>query len=105
MENIYIESGKVLELIQLFEKEFKELTIKYNIKESDDKRSLSNMASFLLRNNINEEEYSCIKKVIEIRNIVIHRLFIDNEYNKIDKLKEMKKSIENALNIFKMKYL
>ena len=63
MENIYIESGKVLELIQLFEKEFKELTIKYNIKESDDKRSLSNMASFLFRNNIiNEEEYSCISK-------------------------------------------
>ena len=43
--------------------------------------------------------------MIEIRNIVIHRLFIDDEYNKIDKLKEMKKSIENALNIFKMKYL
>ena len=80
--------------------------IKEYIKESDDKRSLSNMASFLFRNNIiNEEEYSCIKKVIEIRNIVIHRLFIDDEYNKIDKLKEMKKSIENALNIFKMKYL
>ena len=104
MENIYIESGKVLELIQLFEKEFKELTIKYNIKESDDKRSLSNMASFLFRNNIiNEEEYSCIKKVIEIRNIIIHRLFIDDEYNKINKLKEMKESINITLDIFKLK--
>ena len=104
MDSIYIESGKVLELIQLFEKEFKEVTLKYNIKESDDKRSLSNMASFLLRENvINEEEYSCIKKVIEIRNIVIHRLFIDDEYNKINKLKEMKESINITLDIFKLK--
>ena len=104
MDSIYIESGKVLELIQLFEKEFKELTLRYNIKECDDKRSLSNMASFLFRNNIiNEEEYSCIKKVIEIRNIIIHRLFIDDEYNKINKLKEMKESINITLDIFKLK--
>ena len=104
MDSIYIESGKVLELIQLFEKEFKEVTLKYNIKESDDKRSLSNMSSFLFRNNIiNEEEYSCIKKVIEIRNIIIHRLFIDDEYNKINKLKEMKESINITLDIFKLK--
>lgn len=104
MDSIYIESGKVLELIQLFEKEFKELTLRYNIKESDDKRSLSNTASFLLRENvINEEEYSCIKKVIEIRNIIIHRLFIDDEYNKINKLKEMKESINITLDIFKLK--
>lgn len=104
MNYIYIEVGKVLELIQLFEKEFKDVTIKYNIEESNDKRSLSNMSSFLLRNNIiNEYEYSCIKKVIEIRNIVIHRLFIDGEYNKLDKLKEMKENIEITLDIFKAK--
>ena len=104
MDSIYIESGKVLELIQLFEKEFKEVTLKYNIKESDDKRSLSNMSSFLLRENvINEEEYPCIKKVIEIRNIIIHRLFIDEEYNKLDKLKEMKESINITLDIFRSK--
>ena len=104
MDSIYIESGKVLELIQLFEKEFKEVTLKYNIKESDDKRSLSNMSSFLLRENvINEEEYPCIKKVIEIRNIIIHRLFIDDEYNKLDKLKEMKESINITLDIFRSK--
>lgn len=102
-DNVYLEVGKVLELIQLFEKEFKIITEKYNIKESDDKRSLSNMASFLLRNKIiNDYEYSCIKRVIEIRNIVIHRLFIEDN-NRLDKLKEMKESIEITLNIFRTK--
>ena len=104
MNDIYLESGKVLELIQLFEKEFKIIVEKYNIKESDDKRSLSNMASFLLRNKaVNDEEYLCIKKVIEVRNYVIHRLFIEDNFNKLEKIKMMKDTINVALDIFKMK--
>ena len=104
MNDVYLESGKVLELIQLFEKEFKIIVEKYNIKESDDKRSLSNMASFLLRNKVvNEEEYLSIKKVIEVRNYVIHRLFIDDNYNKLEKIKVMQDTINVALEIFKMK--
>ena len=104
MNDIYLESGKVLELIQIFEKEFKVVTEKYNIKESDDKRSLSNMASFLLRNKVvNEYEYTCIKKVIEVRNYVIHRLFIDDSEDKINKIRVMKDTINVVLDIFKMK--
>ena len=104
MNDVYLESGKVLELIQLFEKEFKIIVEKYNIKESDDKRSLSNMASFLLRNKVvNEEEYLSIKKVIEVRNYVIHRLFIEDNFNKLEKIKMMKDTINVALDIFKMK--
>ena len=58
--------------------DIKNITIKCNIQESDDKRSLSNMCSFLLRNNyINNDEYLILKEVIKLRNILIHRLFID----------------------------
>ena len=104
MNDVYLESGKVLELIQLFEKEFKIIVEKYNIKESDDKRSLSNMASFLLRNKVvNEDEYLSIKKVIEVRNYVIHRLFIEENFNKLEKIKVMQDTINVALEIFKMK--
>ena len=104
MNDVYLESGKVLELIQLFEKEFKIIVEKYNIKESDDKRSLSNMASFLLRNKVvNEEEYLSIKKVIEVRNYVIHRLFIEDNFNKLEKIKMMKDTINVALDIFRIK--
>ena len=104
MNDIYLESGKVLELIQLFEKEFKIIVEKYHIKESDDKRSLSNMASFLLRNKVvNEEEYLSIKKVIEVRNYVIHCLFIDENEDKINKIRVMKDTINVVLDIFKMK--
>ena len=104
MNDIYLESGKVLELIQLFEKEFKIIVEKYNIKESDDKRSLSNMASFLLRNKVvNDEEYLSIKKVIEVRNYVIHRLFIEDNFNRLEKIKVMKDTINVALDIFKKK--
>ena len=104
MNDVYLESGKVLELIQLFEKEFKIIVEKYNIKESDDKRSLSNMASFLLRNKVvNEEEYLSIKKVIEVRNYVIHRLFTEDNFNKLEKIKMMKDTINVALDIFKLK--
>ena len=47
-EIIYLKAGKILELIQVFEKEFKILVEKYNISKSNDKRSLSNMNSFLI---------------------------------------------------------
>ena len=50
--NICILIGKILSKIQHWENEFKLLTQKYSIEKSDDKRSLSNMNSFLLRNNI-----------------------------------------------------
>lgn len=75
----YYEIGKLLESIQLWEEEFKKITKLAHIEKSDDKRSLSNMNSFLLRQKvINENEYQIIKEVIEIRNIIIHRLFLDD---------------------------
>lgn len=88
-ENIYLEIGKILCKIQHWENKFKLLTQKYNIEKSDDKRSLSNMNSFLLRNKaINNEEYSLIKTIIEMRNMVIHRMFVDynNDFIKIEML-------------------
>ena len=100
-ENIYLEIGKILCKIQHWENEFKLLTQKYNIEKSDDKRSLSNMNSFLLRNNIiNEKEYNCIKKVIEYRNFIIHKFFLENDNNKID---EINLEIDKSLNIFNQK--
>ena len=100
MNNLHNEAGIVLELIQKWEQSFKEFTITNNIQESDDKRSLSNMASFLLRNKVvNEYEYTCIKKVIEVRNYVIHRLFIDDSENKINKIRIMKDTINVVLDI------
>ena len=80
MDKLYLLSGKVLHLIQTWENEFKLFTIKHNIEKSDDKRSLSNMNSFLLREKvINEKQYLMIKEIIEIRNFIIHRLFISLE--------------------------
>ena len=65
--NVYAKVGIVLELVQKWEQQFKNVTVKYNIEKSDDKRSLSNMNSFLLRNKaINNEEYSLIKTIIEM---------------------------------------
>ncbi len=102
-DELYIEVGKIIELIQKFENEFKLLTIKYNIEKSDDKRSLSNMSSFLLRNSIvNEKEYLIIKKVIEERNYIIHKLFISENIQDY-RLNDIKETINNALNIFKSK--
>ena len=87
--NVYAKVGIVLELVQKWEQQFKNVTVKYNIEKSDDKRSLSNMNSFLLRNKaINNEEYSLIKTIIEMRNMVIHRMFVDynNDFIKIEML-------------------
>ena len=62
------------------------------------------MASFLLRNKVvNDEEYLSIKKVIEVRNYVIHRLFIEDNFNRLEKIKVMKDTINVALDIFKKK--
>ena len=77
--NLYNKIGMVLESIQIWEYTFKQVTIKFGIEKSDDKRSLSNMNSFLFRNNyISEEDFLLIKKIIEGRNVVIHRFYIDN---------------------------
>lgn len=77
-EKVYTLTGNVLKLIQYWEEELKKLTIRKGIEKSDDKRSLSNMNSFLFRNGyIDENIYLSNKKVIEIRNVVIHRLFLD----------------------------
>ena len=65
--NVYAKVGIVLELVQKWEQQFKNVTVKYNIEKSDDKRSLSNMNSFLLRNKvINDEQYNLIKSIIEM---------------------------------------
>lgn len=102
--DLYIETGKILELIQFWEEELRKLTIKYNIQESDDKRSLSNMNSFLLKSNvITNDEYLCIKKVIEIRNIIIHRLFLELNNETLNKINSMKEVINTSLKIFKTK--
>ena len=103
MNDIYLEIGKLLEKIQNWENEFKLFTIKNNIKESDDKRSLSNMNSFLFRNGfIGKEDFELIKKIIEGRNVVIHRYFIDKVNEEfLDKflevLNESKRRFEQIL--------
>lgn len=103
-EIIYLKAGKILELIQVFEKEFKILVEKYNISKSNDKRSLSNMNSFLIRNKIiNEEEYLVIKKVIEERNYIIHRLFIESEEDYLNRFNSIKEVVIKSLEIFKSK--
>lgn len=98
----YHQIGEVLELFQHFEEKFKLFTIKHGIEKSDDKRSLSNMATFLLKTaKISEYDYSLIKKIIELRNYFIHRLFLDD----IDKINEIvlntKECILNAIEVFK----
>lgn len=104
-EELYIEVGKTLELIQKWENEFKLLTQYFNIEKSDDKRSLSNMNSFLLRNNhINESEYLCIKKVIEIRNYIIHKLFLEEISFAYENILNIQSTIKEALEIFETKY-
>ena len=76
--NLYCKVGIILELIQKWEYDFKLVTVKFGIEKSDDKRSLSNMNSFLFRNGfIGKEDFELIKKIIEDRNVVIHRYFID----------------------------
>ena len=78
MDSIYLNVGKIISLIQNWENQFKNFTIKNHIEKSDDKRSLSNMNSFLFREKIiNEKQYLLIKRVIEIRNYIIHRLFLE----------------------------
>lgn len=77
-EIMYLEVGKSLELIQIWEQEFKLLTIRCKIEKSEDKRSLSNMNSFLFKNKIiDEEQYLSIKKIIEIRNYIIHKMYVE----------------------------
>lgn len=103
-EKVYILSGKVLKLIQFWEEEFKRLTIKNGIEKSDDKRSLSNMNSFLFRNEyIDENEYFSNKKIIEMRNVIIHRLFLDyNDFEYIYRyLLECKEVVETSINKLK----
>ena len=100
---LYLEIGKTLELIQLWENKFKELTIKSNIEKSEDKRSLSNMNNYLLKNKIiNEYDHQIIKKVIESRNYIIHKFFI--EIKELDEsykhIKNIKDNIEQCLKIF-----
>ena len=103
MNTFYLEVGKTMEIMQKWEEKLKLVTIKCNIQESDDKRSLSNMSSFLLRNSIvNEKEYLIIKKVIEERNYIIHKLFISENIQDY-RLNDIKETINNALNIFKSK--
>lgn len=100
----YAMVGKTLELLQKWEVEFKKVTIFYNIEKSDDKRSLSNMNSFLLRNKvINDEQYNLIKSIIEMRNMIIHRMFVDyaNNYEAIEKLLfNINNAIHDSFNLF-----
>lgn len=78
MKEKYILIGQAIEIIQKWEALLKEVTIHFHISESDDKRSLNNMALFLFRKNaLNENNYLLIKKAIENRNYLIHRSFID----------------------------
>ena len=105
-ENLYKEVGIILEMIQLWENEFKLLTQYFNIEKSDDKRSLSNMNNFLFRNKIiNEEEFLVIKKVIEERNYIIHRLFLEEDITNIfEYITQINTTITQSLIIFKSKY-
>ena len=99
MDKLYLLSGKVLHLIQTWENEFKLLTIKHNIEKSDDKRSLSNMNSFLLREKvINEKQFLTIKEIIEIRNFIIHRLFISLETLSQEELNDYLNNAVNKIN-------
>lgn len=102
--NTYAHAGMALELLQKWEKDFKEVTIVYNIEKSDDKRSLSNMNSFLFRNKIiNEDEYKLIKGIIEKRNLVIHRMFVDylnNNQMLIALTIDLSKDIEKSKELF-----
>lgn len=101
--NLYYKIGIILELIQKWEYDFKLVTIKYGIEKSDDKRSLSNMNAFLYKNGfINEEDYVLTKKIIEGRNVVIHRYFIDKVNEEfldifLDILNESKRKFEQIL--------
>lgn len=102
-EDIYIEIGKTLENIQNWENKFKLFTQKNNIEKSDDKRSLSNMNNFLLRNRyISNDENLLIKSIIEYRNFIIHKSFIDNktEDEIIYKINEINSLINKSINIF-----
>ena len=97
MNNInYQQIGVVLELFQKWEEKFKIYTINNGIEKSDDKRSLSNMASFLLKNSIiNENNYFLIRSIIDLRNYFIHRLFLDD----VDKINEITTSTKEKLEI------
>lgn len=101
--NLYCKVGIILELIQKWEYDFKLVTVKFGIEKSDDKRSLSNMNSFLFRNGfIGKEDFELIKKIIEGRNVVIHRYFIDKVNEEfLDKflevLNESKRRFEQIL--------
>lgn len=105
MDNLYLEVGMTLELIQKWENEFKLLTEYFNIEKSDDKRSLSNMNNFLYKNNyINDKEYLLIKRIIQYRNYVIHKLFVvDIEIAYIN-IANIKDDINESLIMFKSKY-
>lgn len=101
-KEIYSKVGQVLYLIQMWEEELKKVTIINHIVESDDKRSLSNMNAFLLRKAVlTEEQFLLMRKVIDVRNFVIHRLYLDlnDEDKMIDKLNEMIDLINTTRNI------
>ena len=100
MDTLYIEVGKTMELMQKWEEKLKLVTIKCNIQESDDKRSLSNMCSFLLKNNfINDDEYLILKEVIKLRNILIHRFFIDYSGDAINLLFLLQNTVDKSIEI------
>lgn len=79
MDDLYFEVGQTIHIIQSWENDFKNFTIKNHIDKSDDKRSLTNMNSFLLREKIiTEKEFLLIKEIIEMRNFIIHKLFLSS---------------------------
>lgn len=97
----YHQIGEVLKLFQIWEEKFKIFTIKHGIEKSEDKRSLSNMASFLFKkNSIKEEEYLSIKKIIILRNYFIHRLFLDDEESINDITLNTKANLLDTIKIF-----
>ena len=105
MDNLYTEAGIVLELIQKWENEFKLLTEYFKIEKSDDKRSLSNMNNFLYRNHyVDNNEYLLIKRIIQFRNYVIHKLFMENIQTAKINILSITKDIKESLEMFKSKY-
>lgn len=96
--DIYTAVGKIIEVAQNWEKDYKELTSLLNINIKDINNSSLNKLNNILHkeDKLTQKEYNDLAKVIDARNYINHEFFLEIKREKIS-YKEIGKKLSDII--------
>lgn len=82
-DDIYFAVGKIIQQGQEWENAFRKLCGAYNLKIGDlEKSTLNKMSGLLFKKKyLNKDEYEQLKGIINLRNIINHKYFLDKDWS------------------------